>query len=75
MVQIFQCLTDAKATIFVVSHLRFRISRIVSYFVFVCFTSQALFYCCVLMFRVCVNQHNKFIANINKKVGQEISGN
>ena len=40
--------------------------------------SQALFfsfYCCVLMFRVCGNQHNKFIANINKKVGREISGN
>ena len=33
------------------------------------------FYCCVLMFRVCGNQHNKFIANINKKVGREISGN
>ena len=33
------------------------------------------FYCCVLMFRVCGNQHNKFIANINKTVGQEISGN
>ena len=30
------------------------------------------FYCCVLMFRVCGNQHNKFIANINKKVGREI---
>ena len=34
-----------------------------------------IFYCCVLMFRVCGNQHNKFIANINKKVGREISGN
>ena len=33
------------------------------------------FHCCVLMFRVCGNQNNKFIANINKKVGQEISGN
>ena len=33
------------------------------------------FYCCVLMFRVCGNQQNKFIANINKTVGQEISGN
>ena len=31
------------------------------------------FYCCVLMFRVCGNQHNQFIANINKKVGPEIS--
>ena len=30
------------------------------------------FYCCVLMFRVCGNQHNKFI---DKKVGREISGN
>ena len=27
------------------------------------------FYCCVLMFRVCGNQHNKVFANINKKVG------
>ena len=33
------------------------------------------FFCCVLMFRVCGNQHNKFIANIKKKVGREISGN
>ena len=31
------------------------------------------FYCCVLMFRICGNQQNKFIANINKKVGREIS--
>ena len=33
------------------------------------------FYCCVLMFRVRGNQHNNFIANVNKKVGREISGN
>ena len=40
---------------------------------------QALLYsfsCCGLMFRVCGNQHNKFMANINtEKVGREISGN